>query len=212
VDKPEERGRHRKVYAKGFFDGVMSILSGKGNPFMNQKKQMELLSRQTALAQKVFDATPISEPWEVSAIGRELYRLHNSAPDHRAVYGCLSALESAGLVREVKKGMFIRATVKEIVEKIEAPTEEREEVLTQKANTVDTAEGSLPLQTLAAEPMARLADIATNAKQLASQMHQLASQIEEAAIEIELQNEQAIKDSATLKQLQSLLGVGATGK
>jgi outer membrane murein-binding lipoprotein Lpp len=97
------------------------------------------------------------------------------------------------------------------VEKIEAPTEEREEVLTQKANTVDTTEGSRPLQTLAAEPMARLADIATNAKQLASQMHQLASQIEEAAIEIELQQEQAVKDSQTLKQLQSLLkGIGAT--
>jgi hypothetical protein len=204
VDQAEEKGRHRKVYAKGFFDGVRSILSGKGNPFMNQKKQLELLNRQTALAQKVFDAVPIQEPWEVGAIGRELYRLHNSAPDHRTVYGCLSALESAGLVREIQKGMFIRSTVKAVPEKIEE--EKEQEVPTNNWENLE-APG-----TIAVDPVARLADLAASATALAAQVKVLAGQIEEAAIEIELQHEQAIKDSQTLKQLQTLLkGLGVSG-
>jgi hypothetical protein len=211
VDVSEEKGRHRKVYAKGFFDGIASILSGKGNPFMNQKKQMELLSRQTSLAQKVFDATPIQEPWDVSAICRELYRLHHSGASHRTIYGCLSALDGAGLVREVQKGMFVRVAVKAAVDKIDEPDQEMEqEVLTTKSNTTDVMEGSQIPQTLAADPIERLGDLAIKAKALSAQVQQLSSEIEDVAIEIELQHEQAVKDSKTLKQLQELLkGIGA---
>jgi hypothetical protein len=204
-----EQSNHRKVYAKGFFDGFEAATAGKVDVFMNQKKQKELLNSQSALAQKVFEATPMVEPWDVSTIGREVYRLYNSTQDHRTVYGCLTALKASGLVREPQKGFFLRTPVRAVIEKHHE--EKEEEVLTTKGNTIEIAEGSRMPQTLAAEPIARLGDIAATAKHLADQLRKLAGQIEEAAIDIELQQEQAGKDSQALKQLRALLqNIGTT--
>lgn len=66
-----------------------------------------------AMASKVLDAVPISEPWPVHKILGEMRRLGiTSNPNHSVVLGCLSTLRGHGLIREPERGMFVRTPQK----------------------------------------------------------------------------------------------------
>lgn len=74
---------------------------------MTPARQQALVRGLTTVARKVFDATPINEPWSASQIDAELRRIGTPKSIHM-VTGCLNGLVKDGLVTEGPLRMFQR--------------------------------------------------------------------------------------------------------
>lgn len=81
---------------------------------MTPTRARKLLPGQTNLAQKVFEAVPVQEAWNITQINQELLRLATCGPITIPVLqGCLQCLDRAGLITESPRGMYrsaVRAT------------------------------------------------------------------------------------------------------
>ncbi len=104
----EPTRNHRKVYARGFFDGVRATENT-----MTPRKQRQKLEGQTAVAKKVYEAVPITEWWSMHQIGDELRRKAHTTTTFDVLQGCLRALTDTGLVTEDTLGKFRRVEVRE---------------------------------------------------------------------------------------------------
>lgn len=190
----------RRIYAKGFFDGLRKAEEANQEESMNAQKLQLLASQQTSAASNVFEAVPISQPWTVSEICSELRRLGKKS-ESRFVTGCLNSLSESGLIREVKKGEFVRVTARE---KPARP------VLAQVSSTEQIKEKAEVAVTIAnkperVEPMERLAVAAKNTRDLAEKIRAMADEIEEIALDVDERIQKIHADTAKLRQLQDLL-------
>jgi len=157
---------------------------------MNNTRLKAIEDGQTGIAKKVLSVVPLTEAWTMKQIVMEIARV-GSCPDPRIVEGCLSTLKDAGLIKEPKRGEFIRVRVKD-----EAEPEERT-VVAIKSQPFALVESKRPLD--------RMATLAARMRNTAAEMKVMADEAEEVALAFEEEVNKASKDGAKLKQLQELL-------
>lgn len=156
---------------------------------MTPSKQQAALQGCSAIARKVYDATPMQEAWTPTQIKNALTASTRSSTDQHVVRGCLKALKETGLVRERPPGHFQRIEVRE-------PTPSIQEV------TMTTSPGT---NTPAKTSVELLADLAHQAASTGRQLLQLSLQIEEAALVVAQEQESTATKLQGLNQLQTLL-------
>lgn len=174
--------------------------SGQANaeqpPVMNAKKFESTYQGLTSVARKVFDVTPIAEPWPINKIVSELART-GSNQDHRVVLGAIRDLCGRKLVHEVSIGMYQRIKIEQKPKPVEAkPMAEPKPIAEAKPKTADVL--TIKATQKKKGPMELLADLASKARQFAEELDNAALEIEQ-----EFQNSEA--KSEQLKQLKSLL-------
>jgi hypothetical protein len=214
----DDSGRpHKKVYARGYFDGLraagietsgMSIIRSG----MTESKFNSLFSGLTSIARKVYECVPISAPWTASQIYSEIKR-QGSSLDIKSIAGCLCSLVNQGLVLERKKGEFIRASVKKKIESTTIPTISVKAPTTIESKSTNSMEINMDVKVSAnkKDPINKLGDISTRALQISADLKSLANDIENTALEIAEHMSSRDAENAKLKQLQQLLkslGVG----
>lgn len=156
---------------------------------MTPARLNELTRHITQTARKVLNATPIQEPWHSHAISNEMVRA-GVQMSPKTVLGCLSSLKEDGLVKEPRAGWFVRveASRTPITLITEEPT------MPAPKTTITAAAASATTKT----PFDRLADLALDARSLASK-------IEDVALEIEQAMQKSTGEAAALHQLKALL-------
>lgn len=170
---------------------------------MNQARFNGVYNGLTSIAKKVYEAVPISEPWDTKKIVSELHRCGVNT-DPSIIAGCLNSLISAGLVHEPSTKMFVRVQIK--------PKPAREERAPQDAPEPIKATNEIPpivtkpnATPKAHDTIEKMSALASRARQLSEDMKVLAGDIETTALEIEEQNMLREKDATKLRQLQTLL-------
>ena len=158
---------------------------------MTPAKQQAALQGCTAVARKVYEATPIQEAWAPIQIKNALAASTRSSTDLHVVRGCIKALKEAGLVRERPSGHFQRIEVREPNTTI------------QEQNMAATT--SAPAQAAAKSPVELLADLAHQTAATGRQLLHLSRQIEEAALVVAQEQESTATKLQGLNQLQTLL-------
>jgi len=182
----EDRNRHRKVYAKGYFDGLEA-----GRTEMTPARFQSVFSGQSTVAKKIFEMVPIQEAWAPVQISSALTRVTKSTVDRRVLDGCLTALKDAGLIKEPRRGEFQRIEVRE--------KEEAKVPKTEVATFVGTI-ASTPKS-----PIAILSTIAARLGAVNDEVKKIASDIETAALVIEEDMTENEENLGKLRQLQSIL-------
>lgn len=179
---------HRKVYARGLFDGLRKAGIVDVEGFMNAAKMKQVESGLTGIARKVLEATPIADAWQPHTIANEIKRMTGSAPEAKMVLGCLDSLRASGLVREQVRGKWIRVAIKDV----DTPSDPSAPV-----NVVELRKA--PEQPTARELLS----------QVAIAMMDLAAKVEDVAVEIDRAEKRNEEKTAKLRQLQELLrGLG----
>ena len=151
---------------------------------LNQAKFNAIFNGLSAIAKKVYEAVPISAPWDAQQIHHEMIRTF-TASDLKTTTGCLNTLVSSGLIREPTKGTFVRIEVKQ---KVHTPMKKEETVATK-------------LET----PMDKLLSISSGLKTLTNTINGLAKELDEVALDIEIKLEADSAETQKLKQLQQIL-------
>lgn len=199
---------HRKVYARGFFDGLAAVQMASQDPYsMTPSKFQLILNGQTNTAKKVYQAVPMQEAWSSARIHQELLRINEGGGrDIRVTAGCLKALKEAGLLKEPERGEYMRLDIRtprppRMV--TFADQEQQQETIEVQAMPIIAINPTKTQQK--PSPMELLAALASRSKELGRLASSLEADIEAAAITIEdyIANEAA--NSAKLKQLQELL-------
>ncbi len=159
---------------------------------ISQSRFEQRFKSMTAIAQKVYAAVPMVEPWSPSFICSEMQRLGSSTRDSRVVEGCLNTLKEAGLVLEPSRRVFIRSPIKP--DPIIPPQKDQAmtNAITLTASKTDKTEKK------SRAPIAILSELATRLKKLSDDM-------EIAALEIDDYITSKDADAEKLKQLQVLL-------
>ena len=111
-----EKLDHKKVYARGYYDGLqaagvadVSKYDLKGDT-MKQSKLDSIMANATSISKKVYDAVPENEHWNTTQIYNEIAR-HMAHPDKRLIEGCLNSLKAQGVIKEPRPGKFVRTSV-----------------------------------------------------------------------------------------------------
>lgn len=199
----DDKHSHRKVYAKGYYDGLRDcgIDPNKKDGSMNQGRLKSVINGLTGVSRRVYEAVPIAGPWTAAQIGTELFRTSHRI-DPKTIEGCLASLTSQKLIAEPQRGLFCKFSLKETpAEKVTATPavvqhEEVKMAAIQKADTEKSSEKS---------PIDILAEFGDRIKTAAVGLQKIASDIDAAAIAIEEQLEESEGKSVKLKQLQMLL-------
>lgn len=105
--KQEVTANHRKIYAKGYFDGIEAAQRETGGTVNHRKAEAKLINM-SGVTKRVYWAIPLQESWTPAQIYGELKRLNKPVQDLRHVTHCLKELADTGLVRESPKGVFTR--------------------------------------------------------------------------------------------------------
>lgn len=207
----------QRYFAAGFYAGLrtagLRIIPGLTikdyQTMLSRAKAETILQTQTAAAQKTYAAVPVSEPWTVNKIVSEMHRAGHGA-DFKVIGGCLNSLISAGLVKELSKGEFLRAPIREMplpAAEPETVTFTEEKSMPKKSPTPALADESKSAKKSAIET---LADMSLQIQALSGQLQSLARAVADNAIEIEIEIEAYRANSAKLQQLQTLLkSIGA---
>lgn len=190
MDDP--RQGHRKIYAKGYFDG-MAAAEGSMTPSRYQAN----LNGQTSVARKVFELVPIKEAWTALEIVAALNRATKSSMDFKVLQGCLNTLKESGLVREPKRGHFQRVEVKEKAEEKMVDFNARP-IVTPR---LPVSAPSVPAKT----PIEILSEISGRLVGVNAEIKRIASDIETAALVIEEGMAANEENLGKLRQLQSIL-------
>ncbi len=157
---------------------------------MNKAKFNSMFNGLSSQLKKVYEATPISEPWVEQKIHAEIIRSGTSIGGV-SIVGMLNKLKELGLINEPMPGLFIRES---ITEKVKSKFEN------------EKIEFQLKIEEpMTKSPMQQLQELSSQAIQLANLCKKLSSDIETAAINIDDHIAKAAKDSVKLKQLQDLL-------
>jgi hypothetical protein len=158
----------------------------------------------SAVARRVYDATPIADQWDISTIQTELTRLGLPVREYRALQGIIGSLVESGIVEEPSKGCFRRTKVAEIkLKKVEPQSPQ-----SNQQNTMNTKLATAPAAVdpaASGSPLDKLASLANQARGLSQKLATLAIDIENAALEVEEEFVANSRDSEKLKQLQALL-------
>lgn len=199
---------HRKVYAKGFYDGLRaSGINVHGAENMTPHKATMLINGLSSVARKVYDATPIRESWTVAQIKGELARTGISLY-MKTVQGCIASLVSSGLVGEAERGIF-RRRVKPEPDKPDNTNTLRMPSLTEISAAPAKQEPALPPAQEAPasqlSPIDILAGVLGRIDAAMENLKALKSDVEAAAIAIEEQFSDAKSKSVKFQQLQELL-------
>lgn len=161
---------------------------------MNHARFQSIRQGLSAVAQKVYDATPIAEEWTTNQIHAELAR-QGANLNHAITQGCLRSLVGSGLVSEPQRGLFRRVKVRQ-----PAPgggSKEKEDSEVAKTATAPAATETNPIDKLSA--------LAARCRRMMDLQKELAEDIEMAALEIQDHIAKNDEDMQKLKQLQQLL-------
>ncbi len=207
----------RRVYGRGLYDGLRRAGVSEPEEFMNAAKIEAAEKSLNGIAKKVYEAVPVQEEWSVTQIIRELSRC-GSNPDHKVVMGCIVVLVEKGLVREPRRGLFIKAPQREkprlslkVVATPDphapAPAEKTEPEAAMKTDHAEAT--TAPKAATVEDPLSRLAALAVKAKQAGEALIAVASEIEDVAVAVDEQAKKVGADMDKFRQLQALLkGLG----
>lgn len=166
---------------------------------MKQARADSLLSTESGISRKVYDAIPISEPWNLKQIISELHRKGVTA-NQRTIEGCIASLEGRGLVKRLgQKNSYTVMRVKVTQPTTPTKKEPVEMPTTQIApDTPEPAANELtPLEKIS-ELSAQMHDLARTAISMAKVMEEVACEVDDM---INSKNEEHDK----LVQLKTLL-------
>lgn len=160
---------------------------------------------------KVLDCVPTQTPWTKTDIGQEVRRkgwcIEQQTVDH-----CLAQLKGQGLLRQQERGTYIRITARPRIHVVHPHQEESLMPGVSQAKPTEVLQSSAPSEVPSkktssseADPLTRLADIATKARELAVAADGLAKSIEEAGLDIQNDFEHARTETEKFRQLQALL-------
>ena len=158
---------------------------------MNEVRFNRVIQGGSSVARKVYEAVPIADAWNPSVIHQELRRIGYTMDLH-AIKGCLAALAAEGVAIEHPARLYQRTPVK--------PRPIKEIKAEEPMATVAAAPAKVGVR-----PLAKLANIASRAKNIAAMLNELASDIELAALDIDEQDGQNNAQVNKLKQLKELL-------
>lgn len=158
---------------------------------MNQAKFDKEHRGLSAIAKKVFDATPLAQAWSVMAIGSEMRRIGSCGIESRTTLGCLNTLIDAGLVVEVTKGNFKRVEVRTPEPSKVSPIQQLKEDQPMIANAIEIEKSE-------STPIDRLSSFAMRLRALADDM-------ENTALDLADKAEKNEAETAKMRQLQALL-------
>lgn len=165
---------------------------------MNVTKFESIHRGLSSIAKKVFEATPINEPWACATIVSEMRRLGSGA-DQKIIMGCLNTMIDLGLVVEPMKGHFQRVEVRAKCNAVAATAEQpNHQQLSQPQQAMPHTPSTQSLPTAATSPIDRLSMFAIRLRELANDM-------ESAALDISEQAEINDAQTAKMRQLQQLL-------
>ena len=169
-------------------EGLVNNILKKEKP-MKAAKADKLLNGQTSVAQRVYESVPYKTPWSAGQIAYDLKR-HNHTMNLKVVSGCLYALRDSGLVREVKKGEWLRVDIREKQNASnDAPVSQEKEV--PQINQATVTE-------IKKDPLTVISD-------LAEEMRSLTSKLEDAALLVSEHIQESEAKAAKLEQLQAIL-------
>lgn len=207
---------HRKVYAKGYYDGLNASQSKneqvllKDNNMMSRARFNEIYNSMSSVAKKAFDAVPIEKPWSASMILSEMQR-NGGSSDYRIVSGAINTLKNAKLILEPTKGEFIRSCVKpELMEKsiVKPVINETKEEMKMSVIIAKPALAQVDKQkeqNQSKTSIDRMGELSAKLSILADSVKQLATEINDTAVAIEEDIEESAENSAKMNQLKTLL-------
>lgn len=206
----ESTAKNRAIYGRGYRDGLQAAqvqTAKEVHAMMNQARFNSVYNGLTSIAKKVYEAVPISEPWDTKKIVSEIHRCGTN-PDPSIIAGCLNSLIAAGLVHEPSAKMFVRVPVKAKPTR-EAPADQENPrpapVTNEIPATVTTKQPQAKQSEQPTDILEKMSALAGRVNHVRAYLDQLASDIETTALEIEEQMAQREKDMAKLRQLQALL-------
>ena len=153
---------------------------------MQHDRAQSILSGQSNLARRVFEAVPKQDYWSVLQISNEMHRMEPHGLSKGEITGCLRSLVDAGLVSE--SGMLtFRSTVKppKPVLKEVAPV------------TAPAIKADKPKQSL----MEQLFDVASAMRVAAEKIETLAMEVDSTILEAGKGDERLRKLQATMREL-----------
>lgn len=168
---------------------------------LSETRHKALLESQTSTARKVYSSVPIAEDWTCKQIHTEMLRI-GTGRELSVTQGCLATLTRAGLVQEVKRGIFRRAPVR-----LQNEVAANDGGIEYADTSAPTEEVEMPTNTPAkpANHMQIMDDLSRRATEMAAALRDLAHDIEAAAIAIDEQMQVEGANTEKLKQLQALL-------
>lgn len=168
---------------------------------MNEARREMLYDGLTAVAQRVYEATPISEYWSPNQILQELFRKGRNMTLNE-VSGCLNSLKNRKLVRETKAGFCRTSGGKE------APVASARPVLPAPApvaQEVQAEPAQAPARPEPQAPIDRLSAISARLSAVMGIIGEIVGDIEAAALDIESQLTEGDEEVQKLRQLRSLI-------
>lgn len=191
----DDRNRHRRVYAKGYFDGLKATGGA-----MTPVRQQSILRGMPKVAQKVFEFVPIQEAWADTRIHSALTTATRSVMERRAVAGCLDRLRDAGLVLEVGKHEYRRVRV--------SAGGDGEPAIGPEPSTPAPVVNELqsePMSEAKATPIELIAGITHRLSCAIDEIRAITSDLETVALQIELQQAENGREVEKLRQFKALL-------
>lgn len=154
-----------------------------------------------SVAQKVYDAVPMSDYWHHNKITQELKRLGKQM-DPAAVQGCLGYMLSMGLVKKNKDGEFIRTAITMSNQSVDEtpPTNPTNEEITMATNP-DVPKPPVPAPVSVFDILAALLK---RCDSIADQIDDLKVDIEKAALQAQAEHEQNAGAAQKLQQFKQL--------
>jgi hypothetical protein len=161
-----------------------------------ESRIQQLLNGQSSTARKVFEYVPIQEPWSAHDIHCAALKVNATSVSAHAVRRALGELKDAGIIREPVGSKYQRDAVT-IKLRIEKPMSKpaAETVVALKKPEVPALDALAGLS----------ADVVALANDFSTRMKAMATRIEEVALSVEAEREGSARDTAKLKQLQTLL-------
>jgi len=196
---------HRKVYARGYYDGLRSagVTTTKSiGEHMNQARMQSIMNSLSGVTRKVFEMVPIAEEWTSKQIHSEAARAGHRI-DIRVLEGCLSSLVDSKLISEPSRGHFKKDSMKK--EKVamvqpKSPLQvEIEPTPVPAAPVAQVTPETLP------SPIAIMGQLSSRLGGIIATLTQFANDFDTAAITIEDQLAESEGKHEKLKQLQQLL-------
>lgn len=161
-----------------------------------ESRIQQLLAGQSSTAQKIYRHVPIQEPWSAHDIHCAALKVNATSVSVHAVRRALGELKEAGIIREPLGSKFQRdATTVKL--RIETPMSKpaTETIVALKKPEVPALDALAGLS----------AEVVALASEFSARMKAMATRIEEVALSVEAEREGSARDTAKLKQLQSLL-------
>ncbi|WP_175787530.1 hypothetical protein [Burkholderia anthina] len=202
----DEKPNHRRVYAKGFYDGLKA--AGQ-DQYMTPTRFKAAHDSLPTVAKKLFEYIPAQETATVSQIVTSMGRMGASRIDIRTADGVLAKLKDAGLVKEPERGVWQRIVPRERgTLTLNVADGEGASVVPPAGVEVESAECAQ--LTIAAKPDDQspttiLGAIAAGLRAKATDLLTVAQEIEDAALMIEGNAQDTQAKLAKLEQFREFL-------